>query len=114
LLVAELTSAPNRRAREGAIPAHDYEQLRDASRRDCIHDYQILPISDAVVDLACHLLERHPLRASDARHLATALTAHRLFTNAGLPSPVVLGADACLLDTALAEGLGVENPNQYP
>lgn len=114
LLVAELTSALNRRVREGTILTHDYEGLRDAFRRDCIHDYQILPISNAVVGLACELLERHRLRASDALHLATALTVHRLFTDLGLPGPVFVGADARLLDAAQTEGLDTKNPDQYP
>jgi predicted nucleic acid-binding protein len=114
LLIAELTSALNRRLREESILAHDYERLRDAFRRDCLREYEILPISDTVVELACELLERHPLRASDALHLATSLTAHRLFANVGLPSPVFIGADARLLDAAVTEGLGIGNPNLYP
>jgi hypothetical protein len=65
------------------------------------------------VDLSCDLLERHPLRASDAIHLATALTSNQLLSNGDLPALTFLCADDRLLDAAMAEGLGVDNPNHH-
>jgi predicted nucleic acid-binding protein len=86
----------------------------DAFRDDCLTAYQVLPTNETIVDLACELLERHPFRASDAIHLATALTSNRLLLDSGLAALTFLCDDARLLKAAIAEGLGVDNPNLHP
>jgi predicted nucleic acid-binding protein len=73
-----------------------------------------MPPAVAVVDLACVLLERHPLRAFDAIHLATALTAQQFLTREGYPALVFISADDRLIRAAGAEGLLTDNPNQHP
>jgi len=60
------------------------------------------------------LLERHPLRAYDAVHLATALRIHRWLVAAGQVGLAFLSADDRLNTAAAAEGLAVDNPNQHP
>ncbi|MFB0546076.1 MAG: type II toxin-antitoxin system VapC family toxin [Anaerolineae bacterium] len=114
LLIVEATSAFNRRRRDADIALADYRRMIDAFRDDCLTAYQVLPINETIVDLACELLERHPLRASDAIHLATALTSNRLLLDSGLAALTFLCADARLLNAAIAEGLGVDNPNLHP
>lgn len=84
LLIVEVTSAFNRRVREGTLTLAEYRRLRDIFRDDCRTEYQIVTVLNAVVDLACDLLERHPLRGSDAVHLATALIAHQSLRARGL------------------------------
>jgi hypothetical protein len=59
-------------------------------------------------------LERHPLRAYDAAHLATALTAQQFLVAQDYPDLTFLPADNHLNDIATAEGLTVDNPNHYP
>jgi len=66
------------------------------------------------MNMACALLERHPLRAYDALHLATALSVNRWLVEAGEKGLTFLSADACLNDAAAAEGLAVDNPNDHP
>jgi len=75
MTIVEVISAFARRVREGALPPDDFVVAADAFRDDCLHDYQIMPPTVEVVDLACSLLARHPLRAYDAVHLASALSA---------------------------------------
>ena len=60
------------------------------------------------------MLERHPLRAYDAIHLATALMVNRRLLAAGVLGLVFLCADDRLLQAAVAEGLAVDNPNEHP
>jgi hypothetical protein len=55
----------------------------------------------------------HPLRAYDATHLATALTAQRFLTSQSSPSLVFLSADDRLSRAASAEGLAADNPNLH-
>jgi hypothetical protein len=64
-------------------------------------------------------MERHPLRAYDAVHLATALIAERSFRAKGLPPLLFLSSDDRLLTAARAEGLAAsadfspDNPNLH-
>jgi len=113
LLVVEVHSALNRRLREGTISQDDCTRTKHAFQGDCQNEYNLIPVSEAIVDLACDLLERHPLQASDAIHLATALTSNRLLSGHGLPAFTFLCADDRLIDAATAEGLATDNPNHH-
>lgn len=113
LLIVEVHSALNRRLREGTISQDDYTWTKHAFQGDCQNEYNLIPISEAIVDLACDLLERHPPRASDAIHLATALTSNRLLSSNGLPTFTFLCADDRLINAATAEGLAADNPNHH-
>jgi len=68
----------------------------------------------AIVDLACELLERHPLRGYDAMHLATALVVQQSLQRRSLPTLVFISADDSLNAAASAEDLAVDNPNDHP
>jgi predicted nucleic acid-binding protein len=67
----------------------------------------------AILDLACVLLERHPLRGYDAIHLATVLTVQQSLQRQGLPTLTFLSADDHLNQAAITEGLAVDNPNNH-
>lgn len=112
LTIVEVISAFSRRAREGSLSAGEFAAASDAFRGDCLNEYQIMPPTVAVIDLACALLPRHPLRAYDAIHLATALGAQQFLAAQDYPSLTFLSADDRLNRVAAAEGLAVDNPNQ--
>ena len=112
--IIEITSAFARRLRDGTLTLHEFTTVRDAFRNDCLVDYQVMPPTMAIVDYACALLERHPLRAYDALHLATALSAQQFLTTRGYPPLTFLCADDTLNRAAMAEGLVVDNPNDHP
>lgn len=114
LPIVEMTSAFNRRLREGTVNRDDYTRMMDAFRDDCLVEYRIMPLNGSITDLACELLERHPLRAYDAIHLGTALVINRLLIAHRMPALTFLCADERLLDAATAEGLAVDNPNEHP
>jgi predicted nucleic acid-binding protein len=116
LAIVEVISAFARRRRDGSLSADSFTALRDAFRGDCLRSYQVMPPTLAVVELACALLEHHPLRAYDAVHLATALSAERFFGAQGYASASLtfLSADDRLNRVAAVEGLSVDNPNQHP
>jgi len=113
LLVIEIVSAFNRRVREASLSLAEYQRVRDVFREDCRTTYQIVSLTAAVVDLACALLERHPMRGYDSVHLATALTVQQSLQRRGLPALTFLSADNRLNDAASAEGLTVDNPNEH-
>jgi len=113
MAIVEVISAFARRVRDGSLTPEELAAARDAFRGDCLSGYQIMPPTVAVIDLACTLLERHPLRAYDATHLATALSAQQFLAARGYPALTFLSADDRLNRAATAEGLTVDNPNHH-
>lgn len=113
MIIVEVMSAFARRGRDGSLTQEELTFARNAFRGDCLNRFQIMPPTMTVIDLACSLLERKPLRAYDAAHLATALHAQRFLMAKGYPNLVFLSADDRLNEIALAEGLVVDNPNRH-
>jgi uncharacterized protein len=114
MLVVEIISALNRRVREKTLSWGNYQRVRDIIFDDCRTTYQVIAPAKPVLNLACELLERRSLRGYDAVHLATALIAHSSLRARDLPGLVFLCADDQLVAAAAAEGLAVDNPNNYP
>jgi len=114
LAIVEIISAFTRRLREGTLTAVEYAQLQDSFRADCLDEYEIVVAVGDIIDEAIRLLERHPLRAYDAVHLAAAVVVNRQLLANHLPPLVFLSADDRLNHAARAEGLAVDNPNDHP
>jgi len=91
----------------------DFAAAENAFRSDCLSDYQIMPPTVEIVDLACSLLKRHSLRAYDATHLTSALSAQKFLVGEGHPPLIFLTADDRLTGAASAEGLTTDNPNEH-
>ncbi|MBE7471274.1 MAG: hypothetical protein DPW09_33910 [Anaerolineae bacterium] len=114
LLRVELWSAFARRRREGALSASDFAQTI-IWFTEHLHDlYRLTPMTEPLLQTACVLLEKYPLRGADAIHLATATLLNQQLAAAGLPPLTFLGADAHLNQAALSEGLVTLDPNQAP
>jgi predicted nucleic acid-binding protein len=113
MTIVEVTSAFARRAREGSLTPDEFAAACDAFRGDCLNEYQIMPPTMAIVDLACGLLEQHALRAYDVLHLASALGAQQFLAAQDYPSLTFLSADDRLNNAATAEGLAVDNPHHH-
>jgi len=113
LVVVEMTSALTRRQRDGTVTPTEYDQIQAAFRSDCLREYRIVTAVDGIIDEAARLLERYPLRAYDAVHLAAAVVANRHLLADGLAPLTFLSADDRLNDAASAEGLAVDNPNRH-
>jgi predicted nucleic acid-binding protein len=111
--IVEVASAFARRVREGSLTADEFTVALDAFRGDCLNEYQIMPPTTPVIDEACALVERYPLRAYDAVHLASALAAQQFLAAREYPPLAFVSADDNLNDAATAEGLAVDNPNHH-
>jgi hypothetical protein len=79
-----------------------------------LNEYELVIAVGSVIDQATRLLERHPLRAYDAIHLAMALIANEQLLTNNLSPLTFLSADQRLNEVAVVEGLAVDNPNHYP
>jgi predicted nucleic acid-binding protein len=113
-LIVETVSALARRLREKLITPKVYRDSLAAFEDDCQFEYHLIEVTAETVNVARDLVGRHPLRAYDAVHLASALSTAKFFRPAELPEPVFLSADDRLVQAAEAEGLVADNPNRYP
>jgi len=110
----ETISAFQRKVREGHLNS---DRARTLSQRVTVHftrRYALVAITPSVIAQACELLERYPLRAYDALHLACASAVRAGLQQRQLSAPVFVAADNNLLGAATAEGFVVDNPLQHP
>jgi len=113
LAIVEVTSALTRRMREGTLTPAEYAQLQNAFRADCLGEYDIVTAVGEIIDQANRLLEKYPLRAYDAVHLATAMVVNQQLLANNFAPLTFLSADNRLNEAAAAEGLVVDNPNDH-
>jgi uncharacterized protein len=111
---AELIAALFRRSRAGSLSVLDAQAEAAQFKADVPYDYEIVEVTEALVNAAMILAERHGLRGYDAVQLAAALELQTTLTASGLPTLTLVSADAELNAAAVAEGLMVEDPNLYP
>jgi len=71
ICLPEIVSALNRRLREKTITREQYAQAKQRLSED-VRDADIIDITPEVIGQSIVLLERLPLRAMDALHLASA------------------------------------------
>ena len=68
----EVISALQRRVREGSLAEAQAQRLAHRVTIHFAQRYQVIALTQAIVDQACVGLQTHPLRAADAIHLACA------------------------------------------
>nr|VFJ69556.1 MAG: Predicted nucleic acid-binding protein, contains PIN domain [Candidatus Kentron sp. FW] len=72
ICVPEITSALNRKVREGLLSKENYREIKGQIGRD-IEDARIIDLTPEVIARAIRLLEQNTLRSLDALHIACAL-----------------------------------------
>ncbi|HEX8814847.1 MAG TPA: type II toxin-antitoxin system VapC family toxin [Terriglobales bacterium] len=107
LAQVETHSALRRRQRAGAISGKITDQLLQSFQRHVEGLFLRQNVTDAIIDTACELADRHALFALDAIQLAGYFA---LKASSGEIDPVFVSADRDLLEAAAAEGVGVLNP----
>lgn len=78
-----------------------------------VSEYDLAPVTAALLDLAMALTQRQRLRGYDAVQLATALVVNTEYLGAGIAPLTFLSADNDLITAARTEGLSADNPNDY-
>ena len=110
---AEMIAAVTRRLRRGDLTPADAAFALAEINADFTRDFFLLEVSLPRVQEAMALAERHGLRGYDAVQLAAALYLRLQCRLTGQPDPVIITADRELNAAALAEGLGVDDPNTH-
>ena len=96
------------------LSADDHRQVLTVFDYDLTYHYAVLDVKPEVIDAARQLADRHPLRAYDAVHLATAWLLKQGSVDSDDPPLTFVCADERLTAIAQAEGLTTENPNNHP
>jgi predicted nucleic acid-binding protein len=103
-----------RKTHEKSITTDKRDKLINAFRQDTHEGYGIRLVTTGMYTQAGNLCRSHRLRAYDAVQLACALDLRNETRTQQAPVPIFVCADNNLLAIASAEGLQVENPNNYP
>jgi predicted nucleic acid-binding protein len=114
ITAAEVISALARRIRGGSIGASDGAAAIAQFKTDLKNEYQVIEITESLVDRAMSLAERYSLRGYDAVQLAAASELHAILAANGLPPLTFVAADTALNAAAVAEGLAADDPNAHP
>jgi predicted nucleic acid-binding protein len=109
----EMIAALFRKARTGQISPDEAIRSAENFRADWRGQYQIVEVTALVADKAMELAEKHSLRGYDAVHLASAVALQQMREAMELPSIIFVSADVQQRETAAAESLPVEDPNQH-
>ena len=109
----EVVASMCRKAREQNITDASRDTLINTFRRDSQKIYGLQRITTATYTAASNLCRVHRLRAYDAMQLASALSLRGKAMMNDAPLPIFVCADNKLIEIAIAEGLSVENPNNY-
>lgn len=110
---AEIVAAFFRRVRTESLTPANAQAAAAEFKNDFRHRYQIVEVTEQLVDTAMTLAETHNLRGYDSIQLAAALVLQRVRTSLSASPIVFVCADQNLNEAAIAEGLPVENPNDH-
>jgi predicted nucleic acid-binding protein len=110
---AEFIAALFRRVRTGDIREADARTVATQFKIDFRIRYQVVEITEQLIDSAMTLAEKHGLRGYDTVQLAAAVELQAVRISLSLPGITFVCADDQLNAAAVAEGFLVENPNHY-
>ena len=114
ITAAEMIAAFFRRVQTGSLTTADAQSAATQFRREFRGRYEVIEVTESVVDTAMRLAETYALRGYDAVQLAAALELQSVRAALGLPTLIFVSADQRLNAVAATEGLPVEDPNNYP
>ena len=107
----EMYSALNRLVREGGLRASEYKELSTDIENLFAARYLLVPVTVDIIKIAKGILERHPLRAYDSVHLASAIFANQELVTGGQLGLTFVCSDQRLLAAAAAESLLTFDPS---
>jgi uncharacterized protein len=100
----EMIAAFFRKARGGMITRAQAVRLAHNFRVDWQQQYQVLIVSEGIINRAMTVAETYALRGYDSVHVAAALELHQHRQAIGLPALTFVSADIEQLQAAQAEG----------
>ena len=111
---AETVAALARKRKGKHLTAQEAGKAISRFRRHFARRYQKISVSDDIITAAMNYADQYELRGYDAVQLAAAIEIEKERKLLGAPPLIFVSADKDLNNAAHAEGLTVENPNNYP
>jgi hypothetical protein len=108
---AELVAALFRRVRTGDLTLLEAQAVATQFKTDFRQRFQVIEITEKLIDSAMILAERYGLRGYDSVQLAAVLELQTIRVSLSLPDITFVCADSQLNITAAVIGLRVEDPN---
>ncbi len=109
----EIVYAITRRAKNGSLNVTDAIAIRNQFKQDFQTEYQIIEISEKIINSAINIAESYASRGYDAVQLASGRELNILCITNGLTRVKFVSADNNLNIAGSGEGLIVENLNDY-
>ncbi len=111
--LVEVVAALCRRTHDKSITTDERNALINLFREHAHDAYGMRFVTTEMYTAAGDLCRSHRLRAYDAVQLACALDLRNETATKQALHPIFVCADTNLLNIAIAEGLSIENPNNY-
>ena len=109
----ETISALTRRFRRTDISQQEFNVACEQFRLDLSSQFEVVGLSNRLIEEATTFARSHGLRAYDAVQLAAALDTSRVISQVEATELILVSADLELNAAAAAEGLKVEDPNTH-
>lgn len=113
ITAVEIVAALMRRSRSGAVTTAAATAACSLFLSDLPLDYQVVEVSEALVNQAIALAQRHKLRGYDAMQLSAGCQINAVRIATGLSPLIFLSADNDLNAAARRAGLSVDDPNAH-
>jgi len=110
----EVISAITRRENIGNLSVIEADKAIARFERSLQSRYALVEIDEKLVENAMSIVKTHGLRGYDAVQLAAALQVNAKRLAIGASAITFISADNSLNNAAAAEGLAIDNPNNYP
>jgi len=110
----ELVAALARKGRTGALTIAEAASAIGIFRRTWRRYYRTVAVSDALIEQAMDIAERHNACGYDAVHIAAALSVTEVRQRRGLSALIFVSADNNQRQVASLEGLSTDNPAAHP
>lgn len=111
--LVEVVATMCKKTREQRITITQRDMLIDTFRQDSQDNYLMNLVTTSIYASAGDLCRTHRLRAYDAVQLACALNLRDGALADEVTAPIFVCADIDLSNVASAEGLSIENPDNY-
>ncbi|MGI8639414.1 MAG: type II toxin-antitoxin system VapC family toxin [Pyrinomonadaceae bacterium] len=110
----EVISAFVRRKKGKTLSVNDANTASQQFKFDFANDFRVIQVEPILLRQAIYLAEKYALRGYDAVQLSGAIEVFNKISSLKFGAFIFVSADNDLNTAAQAEGLTVENPNNYP
>lgn len=109
----EVASAIARRIKSGSIAQTFADKALKRFRRDFDKRFIVIDLTPTIIKEGISLAGKYSLRGYDTAQLAVGLSVRNRLAQSGIQNFTFISADKDLNSAAKAEGLTVDNPNNY-